>query len=237
LGGALYSKMGIGNYCGLGSTHSQHFRRYLCIPTSELHSPFDHEYMWQYAKTMMYEPIKKCGCYTTETEDEHEHYTNTTTTCHLCPEHYSIYLAEEKRILQCDMEKKIHRDTCTENVLALAKEKQQEMTNIITNLTVPFLKDLNDALPDNMFYRICRCTHNCRCITGYFKNTAMNDHTCTCKYNISFHAIKCKKIAKKTYKFDMPEPNKYNGSIGTITIYHCKCHCDNWLSGDTFKIP
>ncbi len=42
-----------------------------------------------------------------------------------------------------------------------------------------------------------------------------------CKYEIAFHGIKYKKIAKKTYQFNIPD---HSGTIGTITLDHCKCH-------------
>ena len=229
--------MGIGSMLvGFGSGHSQEFTHYVRIPTSELHSPFDHEYMWRHEKTLMDKPKQECGCYSTRRKDDHGHYTTWATNYHYCPEHYANHLTEEKRKLQGDMERKIRRDTCIENILALAKEKQQEMTDIIKNMTVPFLTDLNDALPDNMYYRNCRCTHNCKCITGCFRNTEMNDHTCTCKYRLSFHVIKYKKIAKKTYTFDMPEPDHCDGTIGTMTIHHCECHRLNWHSDDSFDL-
>lgn len=234
----------------LGYNNLQDTYIHLPIPIDQLHSPFDHEHMWKYEKTRMHRPHKECGCYTTKREDEHEHYTNTTINSHYCPEHYTEYLAEEERKLQHDMDIKIQRDTCTENILALAKNKQQNMTHIIQNITVPFLKCLNDALPDNMVYH--RKKSGSRYITGYFKNNVTNDdHTCTCKYNLSFNKIKCKKIAKKTFKFDIRDPSTlelskisfcppnymdYIGNIGKITIRHCQCHRKNWHSSETFKL-
>ena len=47
------------------------------------------------------------------------------------------------------------------------------MTHIIQNITVPFLKYLNDTLPDNMVYY--RKKSGSRYITGYFKNTVTNE--------------------------------------------------------------
>ena len=150
------------------------------------------------------------------------------------------YLANKEHYIK----KKVHKKYCTEDILPLAKEKQQEMTEIIANMTVPFLKDLNDTLPDNMTLymdsknRICTL-HIGKCIFGKFKNTVFKNtikHACVCNYTLSFHNIKYKKIAKKTYTFDMPEPDHCDGTIGTMTIHHCACHRLNWHSDDSFDL-
>jgi hypothetical protein len=236
---SVYGAVIFGNICDINmGIHEWFFRdqesiHCVPIPINELHSPFDHEYMWRCENKSMYKPKEECGCYETQMEDEHEHYTRWTTHHHKCPEHYAIHLANVERKRQRDMEEKIERDKCTDILLALAKEKQREMTDIIHDITVPFLKNLNDTLPDNMFYRTCRCIYKCRCIYGCFRNTVMNDHTCTCKYEVAFHGIKYKKIAKKTYKFNIPD---HSGNIGKITLYHCKCHRKNMWGDGTFNL-
>ncbi len=142
--------------------------------------------------------------------------------------------------LQHDIEAKRLQNNCADILLTSAKNKQKVMTDIIPNLTAN--QCFNNALPENMFYYNCKCTRNCKCISGRFTYTAhnFNDHICACKYEVSFHGIKYKKIAKKTYQFDVPDPStsidpEYCGNIGEITIYHCKCHCGK-PRGDTFRL-
>ena len=119
---------------------------------------------------------------------------------------------------ECDLQryikKRVHKKYCTEDILPLAKMKQQEMTEIIT---VPFL----NTLPDNMTLYMDSICHNGKCIVGKFKNTIK--HACVCNYTLSFHNIK---YNEKTYKFDMPKPDEYSGEVGTLDIRHCACHHD-----------
>ena len=122
------------------------------IPIDKLHSPFDHESMWQYQNTTMREPKKDCGCYSTEKEHERGDYASSFSKTHyLCPDHYATHLVEAERYRQRQNEKFKNLDSCTDVIFFLAKENQEVMTNAIKNLTLPYLKDLNEFCAKNNF--------------------------------------------------------------------------------------
>jgi len=63
-----------------------------------------------------------------------------------------------------------------------------------------------------------------KCISSKGSATfASEHHTCTCTWVVTFEKIKYKKIAKKSFQFDIPDEDSY-GNIGSITITHCNCH-------------
>jgi len=209
------------------------------IQIDELHSSFDHESMWQYQNTTMREPKKDCGCYSTEKEHEHGDYASSySKTRHLCPDHYAKHLVEKEQYRQYENEKFKNLKSCTDVIFFLAKENQEVMTNAIKNLTLPFLKDLNEFCAKNNFTYKQLLTNPSfgpreliKCISSNGSATfTSEDHTCTCKWVVTFEKIKYKKVAKKTFQFDIPDEDD-EGNIGSITIRHCTCHHDQWRLG------
>ena len=192
----------------------------------------------------------ECGCYTSSVTTKHErtwHYEYYTIETHyLCHEHYNAYLVEEECKRIREIESKEKRDSCADILIYFAQERQKKMYDILTDLTLPYMRDLNDFCSKNdMTYKqhrgyITLYTH-CSSTTFY------ENHECTCKWVISFKKIKYYKVAKKIYKFDMPDED-YCGNIGSITIHHCKCHllhicsckpssdCYDCRRGDTFDL-
>ena len=194
------------------------------ISIDELHSSFDHENMRG--------PKKDCGCYNTiEIFPFSE-------TRHLCPDHYAKHLVEKEQYRQYENEKLKNLKSCTDVIFFLAKENQEVMTNAIKNLTLPYLKDLNEFCAKNNFTYKQLLTNPSfgpreliKCISSNGSATfASEDHTCTCRWVVTFEKIKYKKIAKKTFQFDIPDEDG-KGNIGSITIRHCACHHDQWRLG------
>ncbi len=125
--------------------------------------------------------------------------------------------------LQRDKEIRKNRNSCTDVILFLAKDNQQMISNAIKKLTLPYLKDLKDFCDKNNFtYSI---SHNLfRCISSCGSTTfASENHTCTCKWIVSFANIKYNRIARKTFHFNIPNKDS-KGNIGSIKIEHCDCH-------------
>jgi hypothetical protein len=143
---------------------------------------------------------------------------------------------------QHDREIRKNRDSCTDVLFFLAKDTQQKMTSAITNLTLPYVKDLeyfctinNLIYSESYINRRYNESHKLgrqnKCISSRGSSTFVSEnHKCTCEWIVTFDKIKYNKIASKTYRFDIPdEDNK--GNIGSITLYHCECHS----SGDIYK--
>ena len=206
------------------------------IPIDELYSSFDHESMWKIKKIRMRKPKEECGCYSTEKEHEREYCASSfSTTRHLCPDHYAKHLVEKEQYRQYENEKLKNLKNCTDVIFFLAKENQEVMTNAIKNLTLPFLKDLNEFCAKNNFtYKQLLKDPSSgliKCISSNGSATfASEDHTCTCRWVVTFEKIKYKKVAKKTFQFDIPDEDD-EGNIGSITIRHCSCHHDQWRLG------
>ena len=178
--------------------------------------------------------LKECGCYIKEIEKEHEHYTNISKTYYYCPEHYAQHLEKKRRdeerkeqkraeILQKieqeeqKLEEKQKLALCCESTPSI-KQKENEMIDIIKNITAPYLKELKNNLPEHI--QPMR-GGKWRDLCGTFKlhHKLVEDHTCECKLKIILKDIKPSKIAKKTAKFIVPDPKR-----SLICMDHCDCH-------------
>ncbi len=125
-----------------------------------------------------------------------------------------------------------NRDSCTDVLFFLAKDTQQEMTDKIKDLTLPYVKDLeyfctinnliyNETYRNRRYNELHDLGRQNKCISSHGSATfASEHHTCTCEWVVSFNRIKYNKIAKKTYKFDIPDKDTKD-NIGSITLYHC----------------